>query len=130
MSPTQRSKKYLEELGYRVAVVEKWNQWAKVRQDLFGCIDLLAIKPNCKPLGVQCTSHPNLTSRVDKCRVLGQVWLSTGHTQLEAWAWRKLKGAKRLVLDRREIPRHRRTTYDHDGECTETHAHAEEKGAG
>lgn len=103
MTPTQRSKKYLESLGYEVAIVEKWNQWAKVRQDLFQCIDLLAIRAGCPVLGVQCTSHSNLSSRVEKCTLLGQMWLSTGHTQLEAWAWRRLKGKRELQLDRREI---------------------------
>lgn len=43
MSPTARSLAHLRELGCRVKVVEKWNPFAKVRQDLFGG-DLLALK--------------------------------------------------------------------------------------
>jgi hypothetical protein len=44
MTPTQRSMAYLKKEGYRVAVVERWNPHARIRQDLFGVIDLLAIR--------------------------------------------------------------------------------------
>ena len=55
MTPTQRSLKYLREQGYTVAIVERWNAFAKIRQDLFGFIDLLAIKPG-ETLAVQTTA--------------------------------------------------------------------------
>ena len=64
-SPTQRSKAYLENQGYLVAVVEKWNPHAKIRQDLFQIIDLLAIKEG-ETLGVQTTSRSNMSSRARK----------------------------------------------------------------
>jgi hypothetical protein len=38
-SPTQLSLKKLREEGYTVAVVEHWNSFARIRQDLFGFID-------------------------------------------------------------------------------------------
>lgn len=104
MSPTQRALKHLREMGYQAQVVEKWNAFAKIRIDLFGCIDIVAVRPGVPVLGVQCTSHSNISSRVEKSLVLGQMWLSTGHAQLEVWAWRKLKGQKSLQLDRRVIP--------------------------
>ncbi len=103
MSPTQRALKHLREMGYQAQVVEKWNAFAKIRIDLFGCIDIVAVRAGVPVLGVQCTSHGNLASRVEKSLVLGQGWLSTGHTQLECWAWRKLKGKRELQLDRRVI---------------------------
>lgn len=65
MSPTQRSLKHLREQGYRVAVVEKWNPHARIRQDLFGFIDLLAIK-GPETLAVQSTSRGNVSARVKK----------------------------------------------------------------
>lgn len=105
MTPTQRSLNHLRALGYQAEVVEKWNQWAKVRQDLFDCIDIVAIRPGMPVLGIQCTSHSNLAARVKKCTELGQAWLATGCTQLEAWAWRPLKGKRELQLDRRIIQR-------------------------
>ncbi len=64
-SPTQLSKKRLEEAGYLVAIVEKWNPHARIRQDLYGFIDLLAIREN-EVLGVQSTSDSNLSARVNK----------------------------------------------------------------
>lgn len=104
MSPTQRALKHLREMGYQAQVVEKWNAFSKTRIDLFGCIDIVAVRPGVPVLGVQCTSHPNISSRVVKSLALGQMWLSTGHAQLEVWAWRKLKGQKAMQLDRRVIP--------------------------
>lgn len=64
-SPTQRSKALLEKDGYLVAIVEKWNPHARVRQDLFGLVDLVAIKPG-ETVGVQTTSYSNLSARVRK----------------------------------------------------------------
>lgn len=104
MSPTKRALKHLREMGYQAQVVEKWNAFAKIRKDLFDCIDIVAVRAGCPVLGVQCTSHSNIASRFKKSLALGQIWLSTGHTQLEVWAFRKLKGQKTLQLDRRVVP--------------------------
>jgi hypothetical protein len=65
VTPTQRSKKHLESQGYRVAVVEKWNPHASIRQDLWGCIDIIAIREN-ETLAVQTTSGSNVSARVKK----------------------------------------------------------------
>ncbi len=64
-SPTQRSKNLLEDQGYLVAVVEKWNAHAKIRQDLFGFVDLIAIREG-ETLGVQTTSYSNVSARINK----------------------------------------------------------------
>jgi len=48
-----------------VAVVEKWNPHARIRQDLFGILDLVAIKEG-ETLGVQTTTLGNVSSRLDK----------------------------------------------------------------
>lgn len=64
-SPTTRSKAYLEKQGYRVAIVERWNPFARIRQDLFGIVDLLAIRAG-ETLGVQTTSASNMAARVTK----------------------------------------------------------------
>lgn len=65
LSPTQRSKAHLEALGYQVAITEHWNPWARRRVDLWGFVDLLAIKPN-ETLAVQTTSATNVSARVKK----------------------------------------------------------------
>ena len=65
VSPTQRSLALLREQGYLCEVVERWNPWAKIRQDLFGIGDILAIK-NRETLLVQTTSRSNVNARVKK----------------------------------------------------------------
>ncbi len=67
MTPTQRSLKYLRDNGYRVAIVEKWNPHARIRQDLFGFIDLLAIK-DLETLAIQTTSRGNMLARIKKIK--------------------------------------------------------------
>lgn len=42
--PLQRSKAYLEKLGWHVWITEIWNSWAHIRQDMFGLHDLCAIR--------------------------------------------------------------------------------------
>jgi hypothetical protein len=66
-SPTQRSLKHMRDAGYLCAIVEKWNMHAKVRQDLYGFIDVLAIKGE-DIVGVQATSGDggNVAARVAK----------------------------------------------------------------
>ena len=89
-SPTQRTLAELRKQGYTAYVVEKWNMHAKIRQDLFGFIDILAMKP-CEPLlAVQATSTGNISSRIQKITdtSLGLDWISTGN-RLEVWGWAK-----------------------------------------
>ena len=64
-SPTQRSLEYLRGQGYTVAIVERWNPFARIRQDLFGFVDLLAIREN-ETLAVQATSLSNVSAREKK----------------------------------------------------------------
>jgi hypothetical protein len=63
-SPTARSLAALRERGYLVATVEKWNPHARIRQDLFGFIDLLAIRDG-ETLAVQVTAS-GVSARVKK----------------------------------------------------------------
>lgn len=88
-SPAQRSLKYLRDQGYTVAITEKWNSHAKIRQDLFGFIDLLAIKDR-KTLAIQTTSSSSFAVRRKKIEghenlplVLAAGWQVTVH------GWRK-----------------------------------------
>ena len=77
-SPTQRSLKLLRDEGYTAEVTERWNQWARVRQDLFGVIDIVAVKAGCPVLGVQTTSASNVSARIKKAKASPKlaVWLS------------------------------------------------------
>ena len=65
MSPTQRSLAHMRKLGYTAAITEHWNGFAKIRQDLFGIVDVLCIGQG-ETVAVQCTSGANVASRVSK----------------------------------------------------------------
>lgn len=65
MTPTQRSLAALKEQGYFPVVVERWNAFAKIRQDLWGWCDILAIKKG-EVLAVQVTSTSNVSARIKK----------------------------------------------------------------
>lgn len=64
-SPTQLSLRELRKTCEAVQVVEKWNPHARIRQDLFGFIDILAIC-GAETIAVQSTSWANLPARVRK----------------------------------------------------------------
>lgn len=57
----------MKERGYKCEITEKWNPWAKVRQDLFGFIDILCLGDG-EVVGVQTTSYSNMSARVKKIR--------------------------------------------------------------
>lgn len=68
-SPTELSLRWLRAQGWTVDVCERWvprfGGAGKVRKDLFGMIDLVAVRPG-HTLGVQTTSHDNYLARVRK----------------------------------------------------------------
>jgi hypothetical protein len=101
-SPTQRSLKHLREEGYCVAVVEKWNPHARIRQDLFNVFDLLALPGEgaghaMHPLAVQVTSRSNMSARIDKivAQPEAQVWHQCGGL-IEVHGWDKYKNKWRI----------------------------------
>ncbi len=67
MSPTARSLERLREQGYLPAVVEHWNNHARVRQDLYGFIDVLAVRPG-ETLAVQACRAADISTRLKKVR--------------------------------------------------------------
>ena len=64
-TPTQRTLAEMRSRGYACEVVERWNAFAKIRQDLFGFIDVLCLGEN-EVIGVQATSAGNVAARVRK----------------------------------------------------------------
>lgn len=108
MSPTQRTLKKLRDEGWTAWIVEKWNAHAKIRQDLFGFIDIVAIKSGEPVLGVQATSGSNTSARVKKAIEIPalRTWLETG-SKFTVWGWKK-KGArsKRKTWQVNEYPIH------------------------
>jgi len=91
-SPTQRSIKMLKEDGWAVAIVERWNPYARIRQDLFGFADLVAIKEDQPAMFVQTTSGSNLAARRHKIleNKEAHIALKAGIV-IEIHGWRKVK---------------------------------------
>lgn len=70
-NPNRLSLNYLRALGYTVDIVERWVTagagGAQVRKDLFGILDLIAVREGDEvTLGVQSTSKANMASRARK----------------------------------------------------------------
>src|SRR5688572_29286944 len=110
-SPTKRALRDLKSLGFVAAVVERFNRFANKRQDLLGCIDILAIYPGVGIVGVQVTSGANHAARRTKSLAEPRLraWLESGG-RFEVWSYSKRGGrgrAKRWTLRREEI------TLDH-----------------
>jgi hypothetical protein len=103
-SPTARSLELLRELGYTAKVVEHWNPYAKIRQDLFG-VDILALKLGEPVLVVQATTGSNHAARRTKLDEEGftALWEGAGAT-IEVWSWSKqgAKGQRKVWTVRRE----------------------------
>lgn len=65
VSPTQRSLKHYRDRGYLADIVERWIPQARIRKDLFGILDIVAVG-NGETVGVQTTSASNMSARVKK----------------------------------------------------------------
>lgn len=109
MSPTQRTLAHLR-TNYPnalIQVVEHWNAFAKIRQDLFHFVDVLMIFQG-RTFGFQVTSGSNVSARMAKIqqehintllKLKGAGWTIMVH------GWRKLKvkrGAKAMKWELRE----------------------------
>lgn len=101
-SPTQRTLSLLRKYGYTSYIVEHWNQFARIRQDLFGGIDIVAIKVGqFGVLGIQTTSYSNMSKRVKKLTAIPalKLWVECGNG-LEVWGWKKAgKSGKRKLWE-------------------------------
>lgn len=99
MSPTQRSVQKLKAEGWLVAIVEHWNPYAKVRQDLFGFIDILALCGDSL-LAIQTTTGSNVSARIKKIQALqaAQLWLESNNRKIIVHGWTKMgpRGKRKL----------------------------------
>jgi len=108
VSPTALSLKELRKRGYMAAVVEKVNPWVKIRQDLFGIIDVIGVHPVKKEvIGVQATTDTGGQASKHRMKVLQNPnlkgWMDSG-CKFEIWAWaKKGKASKRKLWTLREV---------------------------
>jgi hypothetical protein len=87
-SPSQRTLALLRKEGFIAQVVEKKIPYSHISQDLFGCIDILAIKAGEPVLAIQATSRANQSARYKKAVAIPalRVWLQTG-SRFQVWGW-------------------------------------------
>jgi len=98
VSPTVRTLKELRSCGYEAEVVEKFLPFGGKRRDLFGCIDIVAVKSGEPPIGIQATSKANISARFKKSTAQPKlkVWLEAG-CKFEVWGW----GSKQVTEKRK-----------------------------
>ena len=116
-TPTQRTLAWLRtDLGAQAAVVEKWNPHARVRQDLFGCIDIVATAN--KIIGVQACAAASHSARVKKSLAEPQLvgWLRAGgHFWVMSWGKKGPRGkVKRWMYRTTTIILHNGELSAHD----------------
>ncbi len=105
MSPTQRTLAKLRKEGWTCAITEKWNQYARVRQDLFGFCDVIAIKPGTI-LAVQACAGASHAARRDKILAEPRAaeWLNAGgQIAVLSWAKQGPRGKRKLWTARMEM---------------------------
>lgn len=99
MTPTQRTLARLRNDGYTARVVERWNPWAHIRQDLWG-LDVLAIRSDRRGvLGVQCCAGSSAATRTSKLIAIPEIriWLQAGNSaEVQAWAKRGARGKRKI----------------------------------
>lgn len=91
MTPTQLSLRHLRAEGYTADVVEHWNAFARVRQDLFGIVDIVALR-DAETLAVQTTSATNVSSRIRKIAdsdTIAAIRAAGWTVRVHGWAKRK-----------------------------------------
>jgi len=90
MTPTSRTLNYLRNNGYLCDIVERFIQGARIRSDLFGIIDIIAIQKN-EIIGVQSTGTA-FSAHLKKIETSKNLrpWMESG-AGLWLIGWRKLK---------------------------------------
>ena len=90
-SKTSLTMSRLKKDGWLVSKVEKFNHITKRYNDLWGFIDVLAIKGD-EILAIQDTSYSHISDRIKK--ITAHENLSTvrdAGIRIEVWGWRKVK---------------------------------------
>lgn len=97
VSAASRTLKVLKKDGWICALAEKWNPFVGIRQDLFGFMDILALKPGHRIRAINATTASEIGRHIEKYRENAALryWLkSIGQPHFELWAWRRLKSTE------------------------------------
>ena len=117
-SPTARTLAWARKQGWIAGVVEKWIPQTKQRKDLFGCIDLICIDPKMnRVFGIQATTGANLSSRLEKAKLLETTPIVCRSMTLLFIGWRQVgaKGKRKLWEPRVQVLTGGYTVPGHDG---------------
>jgi hypothetical protein len=88
-SPTVRSLEALRDQGYKAWIVEKWNQFARVRQDMGGFADIVGVHPKISgALAINSCSISDIDRHIKKYNRNEDltVWLKAGNFfEIHGW---------------------------------------------
>lgn len=90
-TPTQRSLAQARARGMICEVVERWNPHARVRNDLFGFIDILCLDSG-SVVAIQTTSRSNMSARIRKIEespLLPEVLKAGWKVEVHGWVKNK-----------------------------------------
>lgn len=89
LTPTALTLRQLRADEWLAQVVETWNPHARIRNDLFGIIDVLALR-GTETLAVQATSASNVAARVRKIADAPTIGaIRDAGWRIEVWGWAK-----------------------------------------
>lgn len=95
---------WLRSQGYAVEKVEQRVNFGRTTRDLFGFIDVVAIKEGLAGvLGVQATSDSHVTARVAKVQAEPRhaIWLAAGNRiWVVGWALKGAEGTRKVWTER------------------------------
>ena len=97
---TEFTMKLYRDAGCVVDKAEYWNSFARIRKDLFGCIDLVALSPNDNIVAIQSTSASCRSAHKKKILAEPRIkrWLECGG-KFHLVSWRKVKNRWKPRID-------------------------------
>jgi hypothetical protein len=101
MRARERSLIRCREAGYTTGLTEHFNPHVRIRQDLYGFIDFVAMKPGKSILAVQvCNTHAQEHIENVCKHPNAKIWLQTGsRIVIHSWVERSKLGVKTWELD-------------------------------
>jgi len=84
----ERTLDWLRKAGYTVAKTEHWNHYARIRQDLFGFIDVLAVN-HVHLLALQVSHEDRHADHVKKVMTTPVAKELCYYMDIEVWSWGK-----------------------------------------
>lgn len=92
MSPTELSLREARKRWDYAEVVERWNPFARCRQDFGQLVDIIVLDKT-GTIGIQCTSASNVSARIRKIADhANTLHFRNAGWRMLVWGWRKVDG--------------------------------------